>query len=60
MRNEQLGKTNTQGQWEAYCKNKEVKSFMDEMRRLDRMGRAVGYSNEMQRLSTKDILGGKK
>lgn len=49
-----------QGQWEAYCKNKEVKSFMDEMRRLDRMGRAVGYSNEMQRLSTKDILGDKK
>jgi len=45
------------GQWEAYCKNKEVKSFMAEMRRLDRMGRAVGYSNEMRRLSTKDILG---
>lgn len=46
-----------QGQWGDYCKNKEVKSFMAEMRRLDRMGRAVGYSNEMQRLLTKDILG---
>ena len=27
-----------QSQWEAYCKNKEVKSFIAEMRRLDRMG----------------------
>lgn len=47
------------GQWEAYCRKKEVKSLMAEMRRLDRFGRAVGYSNEMGRLSTKDILGDK-
>jgi hypothetical protein len=47
-----------QGQWEAYCKTKEVKSFMADMRQRDRVGgRGIGYIKALDKIPPDMILG---